>query len=99
MIPPPTSLGLSGETRRGAVMRTAKTGSFGVDWSQQYGAKCPGCGRYTKKSYKQGPWRAGYKLRYHQCPNGACRCRFKSVADDPVGRMCPPDAEPSAYHV
>jgi len=66
---------------------------YGVDWSHRYGAACPQCGVYTKMSYKHSPWRSGYKVRYHVCPDPRCRCKFKSVAVDEAGRKMDPNPE------
>ena len=64
----------------------------GVDWSPRYGARCPVCGVYTKKSLNRGEWLAGCgcRTRTHICPNPDCvdpatgeRTRMKSVEKDP----------------
>jgi Zn ribbon nucleic-acid-binding protein len=71
-------------------MGIARSGSlaYGVVWSQQYGAKCPGCGKYQKIAYKHSPWQHGRKTRYHRCPG--CGYRFKSLAEDVVRFDFPP---------
>lgn len=80
----------------GRFMNEIKT-DYGVDWSARYGAMCPVCGVYTKESYKHTPWKAGYKERYHVCPNPECRRRFKSIAEDPVSRVAEPEPEQLRY--
>lgn len=71
--------------------------TYGVGWSQRFGAECPACGCFTKEAYKHGPWRMGYKERYHVCPNPECRHRFKSIAEDAGSRECVPDPEKLVY--
>lgn len=70
---------------------------YGVDWSQRFGAQCPACGVYTKESYKHAPWKPGYKVRYHVCPDADCRCRFKSIAMDDPSRDVKPKPEQLRY--
>lgn len=55
---------------------------YGVNWSWQHGARCPACGKLTRRSYKTLPWYHSCRERYHVCLD--CGQRFKSVAVDVI---------------
>jgi hypothetical protein len=69
--------------------------SYGVFWSERYGAQCPVCGVFTKHSYCYGSWRDDMRTLYHRCP--ACDYRFKSIQEDPVKFDLPPEPEALLY--
>lgn len=76
--------------------RNSGTIPYGVAWSQQFGAECPACGYFTKKSYKHDNWSGGRKVRWHRCQNPACpRPNFQSVAED--SPRLDPDPEKLRY--
>lgn len=56
--------------------------NLGVDYSPQYGAKCPACGLEHIQIITTMPWVRGVRKRYHRCQN--CETRIVSIQADPT---------------
>lgn len=70
------------------IAKAKKAAENGVEYSPQYGARCPWCDSRAK-ILRTFPWQANTRLRYHRCQKTGCvvanlRLTIKSVETDLV---------------
>jgi len=54
-----------------AIVKAKELAAAGVDFSPQFGALCPWCGKKSR-IFKTMPWEESIRVRYHRCEQKGC---------------------------